>query len=272
MGKMNRLVQPYDLIVEWAGNKMKHNLPSILLALTLFMILSSACGYATVAQFKVLSLDIKPQMARTGENVTATVRVKNLGYGEEFYPATLMINGKREQSKEVKLSPMSAGEVSFTLTKDKPGLYEVSVGTGLAEFRVLKQAEFQVTTMSVNPEIIGAGEPVDIVATIKNTGELDGIYAATLLVDNKTVVVKDINVPANATDNISFSFASDEKNLYRIGFGDMTHLLLVADNASAERTIADIQNQMAAGLIAACPEWVKNSSGFLTCRIKVLRT
>lgn len=82
----------------------------------------------TPAAFEVISLDIKPQEVVAGETVTVTVVVKNIGGSEGTYAAILTVDGVFLETKEVALTPGSSTVVTFSLVKDTPGTYEISIG------------------------------------------------------------------------------------------------------------------------------------------------
>jgi len=83
---------------------------------------------APVAEFEVISLDIKPSEAVAGETVRITAVVKNIGGSKGTYAAILTMDGVTEEVKEVAITAGSSKVVTFTLAKDTSGTYETAVG------------------------------------------------------------------------------------------------------------------------------------------------
>jgi PKD repeat protein/C1A family cysteine protease len=87
------------------------------------------------AEFTITSLDLSGSI-KSGEELTATVTAANTGDGEGSYRVNLTINGKVEQVKTVTLAPSATETVTFTISKDVPGIYTVSVDGLRGEFTV----------------------------------------------------------------------------------------------------------------------------------------
>jgi len=79
------------------------------------------------AEFTIASLDVTPEQVRPGEPVTISVNVTNTGGSEGSYTLDLTVNGGVEQTKTVSLAPQATETVAFTVTKEEPGSYSVSV-------------------------------------------------------------------------------------------------------------------------------------------------
>jgi len=88
------------------------------------------------AQFTITGLDITPQQVPPGQPVTVSAQVTNTGDSEGSYTVNLTINGQVEQTKTVTLAPEAMETVTFTVTKETPGSYTVSIGDLTEEFTV----------------------------------------------------------------------------------------------------------------------------------------
>jgi len=95
----------------------------------------------TPAEFEVTSLDITPSEATTGETVSITAVVENIGGSEGTYAATLTVDGATVETKQVTLSAGASETVTFSLMKDTPGTYQVGIG-GLT------------STLTVEPKLV----------------------------------------------------------------------------------------------------------------------
>jgi uncharacterized membrane protein len=88
------------------------------------------------AQFTIANLDVTPGQVLPGQPVTVSVQVANIGGGEGSYTVNLTVNGQVEQTKMVTLAPEAMETVTFTVTKETPGSYTISIGNLTEEFTV----------------------------------------------------------------------------------------------------------------------------------------
>jgi hypothetical protein len=92
------------------------------------------------AQFELAALVIEPALVGPGEPASVSVIVRNTGGAEGKYRLDLVVNGAVEQSLEVMLDAGDSTRVGFTLVRDDPGTYAVSVGGLAAELTVAPEA------------------------------------------------------------------------------------------------------------------------------------
>jgi photosystem II stability/assembly factor-like uncharacterized protein len=81
-------------------------------------------------------LTISPPEVNIGETVTISVLVTNPGSIECTYQVQLMLDGSVEETKEVTLIGGDSQTVTFTITKDFPGVYSVTIGALSGVFTV----------------------------------------------------------------------------------------------------------------------------------------
>ena len=82
-------------------------------------------------------LAVNPQHTYAGQPVTITTNVSNAGGATGSYTVVLMINGQQEATRLVSAGAMSAVPVKFTVTKDVPGTYTVTIGNQQSSFTIL---------------------------------------------------------------------------------------------------------------------------------------
>jgi len=101
---------------------------------------SAVLGYEAVvpapASFEVSSLDISPAEVEIGETVNITVLVANTGGRPGSCQVMLKINGVAEEVGAVVIDAGASEQVSFTTSKDTPGLYRVDVNGLTGSFDV----------------------------------------------------------------------------------------------------------------------------------------
>ena len=87
-------------------------------------------------QFRVSNLEITPSEASTGEEVTVSVEVENIGEVAGTYTVVLEINGQAEEQKDVTLAIGAIETVTFKVTKDEEGTFNVDVDGRTGSFTV----------------------------------------------------------------------------------------------------------------------------------------
>ncbi|GAJ09875.1 unnamed protein product, partial [marine sediment metagenome] len=79
------------------------------------------------AAFSVSRLSFHPAEVEAATAVTIAVLVTNTGGTEGSYTVVLNVNGVKEAEKTVTIAAGDSQEVSFSLIRDEPGTYSVSV-------------------------------------------------------------------------------------------------------------------------------------------------
>ena len=77
------------------------------------------------ANFEVDNLLIEPASALAGDTISVSVEVTNTGDSEDTYDAILLVNGAEESRQAISLAPGASRTVTFQLTRDIPGEYEI---------------------------------------------------------------------------------------------------------------------------------------------------
>jgi len=167
----------------------------------------------SVAEFEVTSLDIKPPEVAAGETANVTAEVKNTGGSEGTYAAVLTVDGATVETEEVTLVPGASKTVTFSLVKDIPGTYQVSIG-GLNSSLKVKEKPLVVKEIELKYDDGGARDSLCIFGghivdfsppatpfTIKKIRIAGGLYGKGL--EEKTFDLeiwdKDLNVLHSAT-------------------------------------------------------------------------
>jgi len=88
------------------------------------------------AEFELVSLDVAPPEVTAGETVSVAAEVKNTGGSEGVYTAVLTVDGATAETKEVTLASGASQTVTFSLTKDTPGNYQVGIGSQTSSLTV----------------------------------------------------------------------------------------------------------------------------------------
>jgi len=123
------------------------------------------------AEFQTSNLAITPDEVKAGEEVEISFTVTNIGDLAGTYEATLEINGAEEDAKTLTLVGGETRTVSFTLSKETAGTYNVSVDGLSGEFSVVTPTPPPAKspsniTFSVSPTQVDKGNSVTVSGAI----------------------------------------------------------------------------------------------------------
>ena len=201
-----------------------------LLVLVTALFLPTSCKPA--AQFELVSLDIEPSEAVVGQQVTASIKVTNVGGGEGTYTAILKIDSVEIERKAVRVSPRNTETVTFAFVKNLPGNYNLDIG-GLSRTLAIKarvpKTEFEVISLNVFPPEATAGRAVTIMAKVRNIGTSERIYIAVLMVDGVSTQANYIRIAPGAIETVTFSLVKDVAGTYEVGIGGLASRLEVKE-------------------------------------------
>ncbi|MBA7505061.1 hypothetical protein ES706_03724 [subsurface metagenome] len=191
-----------------------------------------------VAEFVVENLEINPEVAELGEEVSILVDVANIGDAEGTYTVKLEVGGEAAGAENVTLGPSKTQTVSFTISKDVAGEYSVRVDGLLGSFEVwvAEPAEFTVENLSINPETVGAGEPVTISFDIANIGSTAGSKLVRLQIDGAVADSKSVVLNPSESKSVSFTVSKTVAGIYSVSVDGLTGSFEVTGEAEFELT------------------------------------
>jgi hypothetical protein len=89
------------------------------------------------ASFAVSNLTVTPGTINSDETVTISVDIMNTGETAGNYTAALKINGSQEATQDVELEGGASKNVNFSISKNVPGDYTVSLDSLTGKFSVI---------------------------------------------------------------------------------------------------------------------------------------
>jgi len=92
-------------------------------------------------------------------------------------------------------------------------------------------AEFELTSLHIEPEETAVDETVNITVVVENIGGSEGIYTAILTVDGGPVDAKEVSITAGSSEVITFSLVEDTPDTYEIGIGGLKSTLTVKEKS-----------------------------------------
>ena len=132
------------------------------------------------AVFSPKSMSVLPAEVNPGEMVEIRVIVTNTGGEGGTHDVILKVNSVKEDSKTISLNAGESKEVSFTISRDKPGTYQIE-SDGLSGSFVVKEAVVKPVTPTPTPAPEVTEEGIQwwiwvIIAAVVFAGVVAGLY------------------------------------------------------------------------------------------------
>lgn len=108
--------------------------------LVLGIVLSASFTGCARAEFEVTSLNISPAGLAGGESATVTANIGNVGGSEGIYSAVLKIDGAVVETKRIVVAAGATETVSFTVSLDTAGTYEIALDSAIGTLEVWPDA------------------------------------------------------------------------------------------------------------------------------------
>jgi hypothetical protein len=232
------------------------------LACLLAVGVGGATGTATLAQSDqsaVTDVTLANSSVQAGETVRVTAIVENTGGERATIPATLTLDGESVATREPSVDPEFPVVVTFAVTVDNPGQYTVAVNgaeagqpltvqstdsgddnsnsgsdssdsdsesspsTGQASRTVSVNSEnVTVETVELGSSSTAVGQPIEVTATLANTGpdvvnvtvalELDGEVVTTAVAEN----ILSQQTAASVTIPYTFEYTPQQSGTYTV--------------------------------------------------------
>ena len=213
---------------------IKRLLQALLIGLIIFSV--SGCTtpvepaeFTEPAEFEVSSLTVTPSEVVAGESVTVMVDIENVGGLEGTYTATLTVDKKVVDTKDITLDAGATEQVSFTSSLESAGTHTIELGGLTATATALKPAEFEVSSPVVTPTLVLPGQEATVQANITNVGEAKGSLTTTLRVNGVEMDTRSVTLVGGATDKASFTVIRDLTGTYDISVDGRRTTLTVAE-------------------------------------------
>ncbi len=88
--------------------------------------------------FAVAPLQVDPSPAKQGDDVTLVTSVKNTGDIAGTFAGKLLVDGEELLTQPVEVAPGQTMDVTYDLTADRAGAYELALGDATADFLIVK--------------------------------------------------------------------------------------------------------------------------------------
>jgi uncharacterized membrane protein len=106
------------------------------------------------ADFQISEFDVTPSEVETGEEVTVSVKITNVGGQTGSYTLPLTINQTTEDTKTVTLEKGASNTTAFKIIKQTPGTYNVEIAGLVGEFTVRAASSKEETSNMIPVEYL----------------------------------------------------------------------------------------------------------------------
>ena len=194
-----------------------------ILALVGIPVLLQACVEAHPS-YQVVSFNMAPATASTGEKVTVQAEVKNVNSQTDTFNVPLMVDGVADDRRNVTLAPGQIQTLTFELTRNRPGVYKIAVGGHESTLTVEKPspAAFRFSDLEITPGTVELCESVVVTANLTNIGDSQGNFTAELKIDGIVNQAQKLNVPARGNCALCFKVSKSLPGIYQVALGDLT--------------------------------------------------
>ncbi len=204
---------------------MNKKTAGILLTLALLVIPGSllACAEAHPS-YQVVALNMSPTNVATGEKVTVQAEIKNVNSETDTFNVPLMVDGVADNRQSVRLAPGQTELVTFQLTRSRPGVYKISVGSRESTLTVHQPspADFRLSNLQILPDEVDVCESVTITAILTNAGGNRGSYTVELKIDGVTNQADKLTVSPGQNCPLCFKISKGLPGTYQVALGSLT--------------------------------------------------
>ena len=186
-----------------------------------------------VTLFLLEDLSVDPYEARLNQLVNISANVTNLDNFESGYSLNLNINDTVVETKELKFLANESQLVTFSVSENVEGSYNVTIGDLVGMFSVtLKPTPppetLEVSNIQLTPRESWPGQIVNVSVDVANTGIEEIIYRLPIFVDNKVVERANLELAAGAVETITVGMTG-------IGIGE--HRATVSGKSASFRVV-----------------------------------
>jgi len=95
--------------------------------------------------------------------------------------------------------------------------------------QTMATSQFEIVSLSISPARVETGQPVTIMADIKNLGNGGEYYQAELKINDKVELAKTVTIPTGSTTRVNFLLSVNEPGDYAVNVDDLTGNLAIVN-------------------------------------------
>jgi len=190
------------------------------------------------------TLEIEPPTLAGGEQVVATVNIRNRATSTATGVVTVLVNGEVVAQRKVTLEARGRTQETFVLSRDAPGLYEVEVQQGVSadavsdvlkgHFLVTRKqspASWEISRLEVLPQPAASQEPVAVTFLLSNLGQQEGELTVTVTVDGVREIEQTLRLGPQTTREVSLPLGGRPAGKYVISVNGTETSFIVTGGA-----------------------------------------
>ncbi|KXA94014.1 hypothetical protein AKJ66_00165 [candidate division MSBL1 archaeon SCGC-AAA259E22] len=186
-----------------------------------------------VARITVTSVNT-PSEVNTGQTATVSAVVTNTGGQEGTKTIDFVVDGETMDSQDVTVGPGTTITVTFQITKDEKGTYNLNIGGVAATLTVLAPAEFEVSNLEISPRKSEPGKAVTISVNVQNVGKVKGTHKLELKVNGNVENSQTIELTGGESTTVSFKIRRENPKRYSVGVEELSDNFEVLEPAKFE--------------------------------------
>ncbi|KXA94527.1 hypothetical protein AKJ65_04145 [candidate division MSBL1 archaeon SCGC-AAA259E19] len=194
------------------------------------------------AKFEVSNLSMSSSEIKLGGSVNVSVNVKNTGGKEGSKEVKLTFDGTTK-TESVTLASGEETTVSFEISREETGTYDVSISGMSDSFKVIEEtepAEFQISNLSLSSSEVEPGQTLTVSVDVKNTGGKSGTKTVKFNIGEETKT-RDVTLGAGESDEVSISVTKQEEGTFDVNVSGLSESFSVKAPAKAEFEVTNLQ-------------------------------
>ncbi len=113
-------------------------------------------------------------------------------------------------------------------------------------------AAVQLVGLKVSPTQVRPGQKVAVIATVINTGNIEGTYTADLGINNTSELTTEINVPAGKTKTFSIFVSREIPGTYEVNCSEFSGQFKVTELGTAKKANSPTANSPGSSTPSCC--------------------
>jgi predicted alpha-1,2-mannosidase len=190
-------------------------------------------------KFLVENLKIYPHRVYLSENVAISVDVANIGENIATKFLVLKIDNRVESIENVTLDSGENSRVSFVVSRDVAGVYEVEIENLIGSFVVENQSgspNFILSNLKIDRRRVDIGENVTISVEVVNNGDASGSYEIIIKLDGSVKDSDNVTLDPGSSDIVSFVVSMDNLGLHSVEVNQLIDYIWAINSSEAEIT------------------------------------
>jgi hypothetical protein len=160
------------------------------------------------ASFQLSDFSVNPAVAETGEPISVSVNITNVGETEGNYTANLLLNDALDGNQTVDLAAGQSILAEFSVIQTVEGNYTARIENLSANFMIKPAppvtSNIVLNTITTLPYEVWVGENVTVTVGAHNPSGKEDSLAVKLFINNTVVETQVITLAAGASTSVSF--------------------------------------------------------------------